>query len=284
MSIFSIQSQVVYGHVGHNAATPAWQRLGFEVWAVPTVLFSNPPGHRDGHEGIVIEPALMTDLFAALKDRDLLAGIEAVHTGYIGAASQEPMILEAVKWIKKAHPSASYCCDPVIGDKENGLYVEKDVADFIKSELLPLANIATPNAFELEYLTGLKVKTVATALKAADKLRAMGPDIVVATSVHCADRFPNGIGTLAVSGGEAWLCANPEIDHVPKGAGDLFAALIHARLLQQHSLGHALSLAATAVHRILELSERAESDELLVVEGARLIEAPNNPITPVKVR
>ncbi|MFQ5533663.1 MAG: pyridoxal kinase [Sphingomonadales bacterium] len=283
MSILSVQSQVVYGHVGHNAAMPAWHRLGFEVWAVPTVLFSNHPGHGS-HEGIVIEPTLMRDLFEGLKNRVLLADCQGVHTGYFGDPSQIPAFVAALDWVKQAHPSASYCCDPVIGDRETGIYVDPETAEKIKSALVPRADIVTPNSFELEYLTGIASSSTADTLKAADALRAMGPELVIATSVHCADRFPDGICTVAVTEDEAWLCVQPIIAHIPKGAGDLFAALIHARLLQQHSLGHALSLAATATQRILELSERAESDELLVVEGARLIETPNNPTEPIRLR
>ena len=45
LSILSIQSAVVYGHVGNSAAVFPLQRLGMEVWAVDTVQFSNHPGY-----------------------------------------------------------------------------------------------------------------------------------------------------------------------------------------------------------------------------------------------
>ena len=43
--ILSIQSHVTYGHVGNSAAVFPLQRLGFEVWPVMTVLFSNHTGY-----------------------------------------------------------------------------------------------------------------------------------------------------------------------------------------------------------------------------------------------
>ena len=43
--ILSIQSAVAYGHVGNSAAVFPLQRLGFEVWPVNTVLFSNHTGY-----------------------------------------------------------------------------------------------------------------------------------------------------------------------------------------------------------------------------------------------
>ena len=44
MNVLSIQSQVVYGHVGNSAAAFVLQRQGHAVWQVPTVLFSNHLG------------------------------------------------------------------------------------------------------------------------------------------------------------------------------------------------------------------------------------------------
>ena len=45
MNILSIQSWVVYGHVGNAASVFPLQRLGAEVWAINTVQFSNHTGY-----------------------------------------------------------------------------------------------------------------------------------------------------------------------------------------------------------------------------------------------
>ena len=283
MSILSIQSQVVCGHVGHNAATPVWHRLGFEVWAVPTVLYSSHPGHGP-HSGFILEAGQLSDLLAGLGQRGGLDSLQAVHSGYLGNVSQAEVVRDLLDDIAERHPSAYYCCDPVMGDSDSGLYVADDLAAFIADQLVPRSHIVTPNRFELEYLCGHGLTDSGAFLAAADRLIEKGTQTVIITSAHCRDRFDSGICTLAVREDEAWLCAQPELAGVRRGSGDLFAALIHARLLQQHSLGHALSLAITSVQRILELGQKAGAEELLVIEGASEIDTPRNPMAPMRLR
>ncbi len=63
-AVLSIQSDVVHGHVGNGAARFALQRLGYDVWALPTVLLSNHPGH----------PKFRGETTPAAQLRALLAG------------------------------------------------------------------------------------------------------------------------------------------------------------------------------------------------------------------
>ena len=63
----------------------------------------------------------------------------------------------------QANPRAIYCCDPVIGDVEEGVYVREGIEEFLRDHALPQADIATPNRFELERLTGLDCGTLAGA-------------------------------------------------------------------------------------------------------------------------
>ncbi len=64
-AVLSIQSEVVTGHVGNAAARFALQRLGHEVWAVPTVLLSSHAGHV-GFAGEATATALLGKLLDAL--------------------------------------------------------------------------------------------------------------------------------------------------------------------------------------------------------------------------
>ena len=61
LSVLSIQSHVVYGHVGNSAAVFPLQRLGAEVWPLHTVQFSNHTGYS-GFEGQVFGEGLIRSL------------------------------------------------------------------------------------------------------------------------------------------------------------------------------------------------------------------------------
>jgi len=67
--ILSIQSAVAYGHVGNSAAVFPLQRLGFEVWPVNTVLFSNHTGYG-AWRGRVVELGWIEELILGLRERD----------------------------------------------------------------------------------------------------------------------------------------------------------------------------------------------------------------------
>ena len=76
MSVISIQSQVIHGHVGNSAAVFPLQLAGFEVAAVPTVLLSNHPAYPSV-KGSVLDAGLVRDLLAGLEDRGLVEASRA---------------------------------------------------------------------------------------------------------------------------------------------------------------------------------------------------------------
>src|SRR5580704_775784 len=150
MNLLSIQSHVAYGHVGNSAAVFALQRLGCEVWPVHTVQFSNHPGHG-AWRGRVLDPDLIREVVAGIAERGVLATCDGVLSGYVGAPQTGEAILDAVRAARSANPRAQYCCDPVIGDVGRGVYVGDAVAQFMRERAVPLADVLTPNQFELEY-------------------------------------------------------------------------------------------------------------------------------------
>src|ERR1700742_4512801 len=121
MNLLSIQSHVAYGHVGNSAAVFALQRLGVEVWPIHTVELSNHPGYGD-FRGRPADPVAIPDLVAGIAARGALAKCDGVASGYLGTAAIGAEILAAVARVKAANPTARYCCDPVIGDIDRGIY------------------------------------------------------------------------------------------------------------------------------------------------------------------
>jgi pyridoxine kinase len=271
--VLSLQSEVVRGHVGNSAARFALQRVGVDVWAVPTVLLSNHPGH--GHfRGEVTPAARIDDLIAGLGAHRWLARCDAVLSGYLGAADQARAVADAVRMVKRENPNALYLCDPVFGD-DGGAYARAGVAEAMARDLLPLADVVTPNRFELSSLTSKRIADAADAVAAA---RTLSVAEVVVTSVP----FPAGqIGTVVVARDGAWATSSARIDGVPHGSGDLLAALYLAARVQGVAAAPALERASSAVDFILRAS--AGADELLLIEHQRgLVEpAPRLAARPV---
>lgn len=277
MNVLSIQSSVTRGYVGNSVAAPALQALGHDIWPIDTVTFSNHPGHG-GFRGRVTDAALIRDLVTGLSERGGLAGCDAVLTGYLGAAEQGPAVLQAIEEVNAGNPRALFALDPVIGDQgpEGGrVYVKPGVAEFLRDMALPRADILTPNAFELEFLSAAPVTDTASAGAAIDILRrrlagrtrADGA-LVVATGLSLSDQPAGTLSILGADTAGAWRISHPAIDHPAYGAGDLFAALLLGWLLEGQTAGEAAARAATSVQAIIERTAKAGSKDLLVI-GAR---------------
>lgn len=266
MNILSIQSEVVYGHVGQGAARFALQRLGHEVWALPTVLLSSHAGYPRV-EGETVPAARLAQLVEGLHANGWLAKCDAVLSGYLGQAEQALVIADAVARIKHANARALYCLDPVLGDNGRA-YAKPGVAEAIARTLLPLADIVTPNAFELVQLAGLAVRDVGEALAAT---RRLGRPLVAATSVPDG---PERIGVLATSAAASCFVSTPHLPNLPHGAGDLFAALLLAGQFADLSLTDVIARTVASVFHILTASAGHEELQLIAEQHA-LAEPPS---------
>jgi pyridoxine kinase len=277
MPILSIQSSVVYGHVGNSAAALPLMRLGHEVWRLDTVAFSNHPGHG-GFSGRVVPPAEIAELLRGLKALDVLKDCRAVISGYLGEAGTASVAAEAVASVKAANAKAIYLLDPVIGDGGR-VFVRPGVPEAIVERLLPLADICTPNVFELEHLTGMPVTDLASAKAAAQALRQRGPKAVVVTGLAEDGR----ISTLAVDAGGAWRVTAPRIDRPLNGTGDLISALLLGHYLTTGSLPEALGLAASGMAEAIAATVAAGRRELALVAALDRIVAPPQRIAVEKL-
>jgi pyridoxine kinase len=247
VAILSIQSAVVHGHVGNSAAQFALNRLGREVWAMPTVLLSNHPGHG-GFAGRVTPAEELAALLGGLMARGFLNHAEAVLSGYLGSAENGLVLREAVARVKRAKPQAPWLLDPVMGDVHTGVYVKPDLVPFFRAAAAE-ADIVTPNRFELGLLLDRPTPETRTDLRAAVDALA-GPRIVAVTSALVED---GRIATLLRTPDGCWLAWTPHIAKAPHGSGDLFAALFLAHLLDRSPLT-AIERALAAVADVLQAS------------------------------
>lgn len=260
-NILSIQSWVAYGHVGNASAMFPLQRLGAEVWGIHTVQFSNHTGYG-AWRGQVFGGDLVRECLAGIEERGALPRCDAVLSGYVGGADIGEAIIEAVEKVKAANPAALYCCDPVIGDTGRGVFVRPGIPEFFRDRALALADIATPNRFELEYLTGLPAGTLGECKAALTALQAMGPRCVLLTS-H--EEEPGRIGMIAAEGGQFWRLNTPLLPVSVNGAGDAISALFLLHRMRSGSAAEALSRAASSVFGLLRRTAEAGSREILTV-------------------
>jgi pyridoxine kinase len=283
LNILSIQSSVAYGHVGNSAAVFPLQRMGFEVWPVNTVHFSNHTGYGQWR-GAVLPADEVAGIVRGIEDRGALLRCDAVLSGYMGDASLGKVVIGAVARVKGLNPDAVYCCDPVMGDAGRGFFVRPGIPEFIKEVAVPAADVITPNQFELEFLTGVKIGDLNDALEAADEARRLGPETVLTTSLRRRDADADTIEMLAVSGEGAWLVQTPLLALELNGAGDATAALFLAHVLRGETMAQALSLTASAVHAVLEETYRTGSREMALVSAQQDIVEPPRRFGATRIR
>jgi pyridoxine kinase len=264
MNLLSIQSHVAYGHVGNDAAVFPLQRLGVEVWPIHTVQFSNHTGYG-GWRGEIFGADAIREVMQGIEERGALASCDGVLSGYMGSAGIGGAVLDAVDRVKRANEKARYCCDPVIGDIDTGIFVRPDIPEFIRDRAVPAADFVAPNQFELDYLSGLTSRTMAEALRACGALHAMGPKTVLVTSLHVEDTPKDAIELLASGPDGRFRVRTPLLDISASGAGDAIAALFFAHALRSGSTAEALSAAASSVFGMLKRTVEAGSREILLV-------------------
>ena len=271
MNVISIQSLVCFGHVGNSAAVFPMQMHGIDVVAVPTTLLSNRPGYPT-IRGEVLEADLVADLLRGIEERGAADRADMILSGYLGSADTAAVVADFVARAKAKNPALRYCCDPVLGDRDRGLFVRDDIPPLVRDLLCPLADIITPNHFEFEWLCGVKAASIDQVLKAARAFMARGT--VVITSAELADTPTGEIETLAVERANAWRVRTPKLPISPNGTGDLFAALLVAASLGGAATPEALSHAASAIFAVLERTAMRGTEEMRIVESAESLVRP----------
>lgn len=262
------------------------QRLGAEVWAIHTVQFSNHTGY--GHwTGDVFGAASIRALVDGIEARGVLPRCDAVLSGYLGSPAIGEAVLDAVARVRAANPRALYCCDPVIGDDDTGIYVRPGIPELLARQILPTADIITPNRFEVEQLTGVSCSDLEETKAAVMRLTAMlhpdGPRIVLLTSLRTAETPTDSLDILVAEAGRFHLLRTPLLPLQINGTGDAIAALFLFHRLSCDNTAEALSRAGSSLHGILQRTAERDARELCLIEAQEELVHPSRIFTPISV-
>jgi pyridoxine kinase len=162
-----------------------------------------------------------------------------------------------------------------MGDVGRGMFVLPGVPELIRDRVVPVADVVTPNAFELAFLAGVPVESISTStglLAAVDAVLAGGPRTVLVTSVHGEGIGAAEIGMVAVDGSGGYLVRTPRLPLEVNGAGDVTAALFLAHLSE--GIEAALAMVASSVYGILSTTHVAGAREIRLVEAQTAIAKP----------
>jgi len=261
MSILSIQSHVAYGYVGNKAAVFPLQTMGYDVWPVNTVQFSNHTGYGKW-QGEVFSSAHVKNVIKGIEALGVASKCQAILSGYMGSSDICHAVLEIVQRFKSKSAQVCYLCDPIIGNKS--CYVKPEVLIFFKEHLY--ADIVTPNQFEAEVLSGISITKQDDLKKAADYFHHLGVKIVIITGVKLKTQQAYSL-FISYGASKCHLIKTPvyPFDIEPNGTGDLLSALFLGHYLTTQDPLLSLQITAYLLDKVLYNTSLAKSRELRLV-------------------
>ncbi len=235
VSVLAFGSQLLSGGVGLNAALPVYTQADIRVAGVPTLLLSNLP-HYPSVQTLGIPAEWMRKALADLEATGALDTLRAVAVGYLADPAQAHAIADWFESLpSKRRPF--FVLDPTFGDSDVGFYTNPAVVPAIREALVPLADIMTPNSFELHHLTGKKPeKTLGDFVKRARTVMTDRTRAVILTGVSQNDDGAAKVGNVVVTATGATPFFLDEVATQSKGLGDTFAAALVSGLLRSGDL------------------------------------------------
>ena len=277
LRVLSIQSHVAYGYAGNKAAVFPMQKLGVEVSPIFTVQLSNHTQY-DVFKGAFFSADDIRSIIDGLKANDFLRKHDAILSGYIGDIKVAKVIADTVIDLKNSNPKALYCCDPVFGDfydhNDTGhIFASKDHPAMFLEHLLPIADIITPNLFELATLSDTTINNYNDIIKAADALiqkTGNKNQIIVVTSTSF-DKAKTGIAVY--KNGKLEYLESPKYSVKPEvsGSGDITAAMFLSYILKGESLSMILKNITSCLDGIFRTTYELNTDELALIQAQQFI-------------
>ena len=215
----------VYGTSALTAITSQNTRGVTDVWELPASLIESQID------------AVITDI-----------GADVVKTGMLSSST----VIEVVAAKARQHSLDALVVDPVMVAKGGDRLLRDDAVDALRSLLVPIAMVMTPNIPEAETLLGVKIETLEDAKEAAQALVGMGARAVVVKGGHL-----KGPPTDILYDGEEFRAyTSRRIETTSThGTGCTFASAIAANLAKGLPLRQAVSLAKSYVTSAIRMAQ-----------------------------
>lgn len=257
-----LSSHVAGSRVGGSVQALALAQFKIDPVHVPTVLYGRHPGWgAPGGAQVPIEA--FEGMLDGIEANGLFGMTDLVITGYFASVEQVRAAGRAIDAVRAAPREGAFTrkpyivVDPVMGDAGKGLYVAAEIAQAIQGELIPRADLITPNAWEMQRLSGADARDPASAMRAA---RLLGKPALVSSVQRGGE-----IGVVYADRREAWLAAHQKADNVPSGTGDLLAALFAAAMIEGQTPSYGLARAVGGLAETVAAAGIWQSPELPVV-------------------
>ena len=175
--------------------------------------------------------AVESQLDSVLSD----IGVDAVKTGMLASTA-----LVTTAAARLSTVDVPVVVDPVGVSKHGDSLLAPDAVGALRERLVPVATLVTPNLYEVEQLTGVKVADEAELRRAADAVLALGPRAVLVKGGHLAG---DAVDLLLTRDGTTRAYRSARLDNRhTHGTGCTLASAIASRL----ALGDALPDAVAA--------------------------------------
>lgn len=272
-TVLIISSFVAASQVGANAAAFCLRRLGIEAIVLPTTLMGRHPGWGEPGGGSV-EADVLRKMWSAIRQQDIK--FDAVLSGYLGQDSHIDLCADIIQEIKRNNKSAFTLIDPVMGDN-GALYIPATRAEAIAKTLIPLADMITPNVWELSYLVGQNFSSHKEIIEAA---RSLAPESLITSAPESHDNHDE-IGAIWTNHDNVVQVSHKRFSTVPHGGGDALAATVLGHKLSGLSSITATERAVGSIFAIMKAANAMTSNqsgrrELPLIETQdALINAPH---------
>lgn len=277
LRVLSIQSHVVFGYAGNKAAVFPMQKLGIEVSPIYTVQLSNHTEYPC-YKGSFFSAEDIQEVINGLEENNFLIKHDAILSGYIGNPNLAEVIANTVKKMKSANDNTIYCCDPVFGDfydyqEKGAIFATEAHPKMFLEHLLPLADIVTPNLFELSILTEQNITNYAQLKDACSILvkKNNNPDQIVVTTSTSFDKSKTGIAVFHKNDFFYMETPKYKVQSKVSGSGDITAAMFLSYMLKGLDIKTSIEKVITALDGIFKTTSKLNTEELALVQAQNYI-------------